>query len=246
MADFVYSVRVEGGAAVSLAPWTSMTRILPEVSAALRGSRGQAVAFDERDPATADRSYANFSFSFEAQTARGEDAGVFEDRSEILSLFGQQGSRLYLVRTAPFQGTVEIPFAVLSTPTTTSPRQRLAFILQTLEPFWRGTEVTGVNPVSGITPAGDAPVRDPIITLSAGTNQVLTNTLWGETITIDGSTATPIIIDCAARTILQGGSPANDVVAFSHPRWMQLLQGINTFTLGGGGTASMDYYPKWR
>jgi len=223
-----------------------MARIHPEASAPLRGRGGQIVAYDEREAADPDSSYANFDFNFEIQTLRTEDAGVFEDRSEILKLLGQQGTKLYLVRTAPFQGTVEIPVTVLSAPTTTDPRNRISVVLHTLEPFWRGTEVTGANPVSTITPAGDAPSRDPIVTLSAGTNQVLTNTLWGQAITITGSTGTPIVIDVGERTVLQGGSPAAALTEFSHPRWMQLLQGSNTFTLTGGGTASIDYFPKWR
>lgn len=110
-------------------------------------------------------------------------------------------------------------------------------------PFWRVLpEKTGQGTPS-VSNGGNAPVTDMVITFTGGTNPLLTNTTTSETILITDAMATPVIVDVGARTVTQGGSPADGLITPGTDNWMKFIPGTNNLTLGSG-SVSIDFYDK--
>ena len=112
------------------------------------------------------------------------------------------------------------------------------------DPFWRILpEQTSVGTPS-VTNNGIAPVADMVITFTGGTDPKLTNTTTGEWIQITDGMASPVTVDVGLRTVTQGGSPADALFTKSHDWWMEFVPGVNSLSLTGGGSVSIDFYDK--
>jgi hypothetical protein len=174
---------------------------------------------------------------------------VFENRSELLKLFGRTDSTRWLQATFPHLGDIEVPFRVIIPPSTGTPHFRNLWFLRTLDSYWREqAQRTGVNPVPTITVAGDAPVGDGVYTFS-GTNGVqrATHTDSGDYIEVnDDTTVNPVVVDLLAGTVTQLGTPVPNSATFSTPRGIWLQPGVNNMTISGGGSLAVDLYEKWR
>ena len=252
--NYAYGLRLDSeGSATLISTWAEMTRITPETSPSLRIN--PTVIANLHGDTMADRAfYNNYDFNMEIQLSYGTPettTKVYENRSEVLQRTTDHTQKVWLERDTTWQGVVEIPFRTLRGPRTTDPDHRLGFICRTVEPFWRDTSVThsAVNPVSGVTNGGDAPIHDAVIVLS-GQNGVqrLTNTTNGEYVELDAdTTSNAITIDCGARTIKQSGADADDIANFTarDPWWIEVVRGANTFSLTGGGSATLTARDKW-
>ncbi len=252
--DYAYGLRLDSaGSPTLISTWGTVTRIIPETSPGLRIN--PTVIANIHGDSTPDRAfYNNYEFPLEIQLDYGVPSTttkIYENRSEVLQRMTHHTEKVWLERDTTFQGVVEIPFRVIRGPRTSDPDHRLAFICRTVSPFWRDAAVThsAVNPVSGVTNGGDAPIHDAVIVLS-GQNGVqrLTNTTNGEYVEVDAdTTSNAITIDCAARTIKQSGADADDVANFTagDPWFMELVRGANTFSLSGGGAATLTARDKW-
>ena len=252
--DYAYGLRLDSeGSATLISTWAEMTRITPEASPNLR-IRPTVIANLHGD-AMADRAfYNNYDFSMEIQLSYGTPettTKIYENRSEVLQRMTDHTQKVWIERDTTYQGVVEIPIRTLRGPRTTDPDHRLAFICRTVEPFWRDVAVThsAVNPVSGVTNGGDAPIHDAVLAFS-GQNGVqrLTDTTTGEYVELDAdTTSNDIIVDIGARTIKQSGADVDDIANFdsADPWWMEVVRGANAFTLSGGGAVALTARDKW-
>ena len=252
--DYAYGLRLDSeGSPTLITTWGTVVRIIPETSPGLRIN--PTIIANVHGDTTPDRAfYNNYEFPLEIQLDYGTPSTtskIYENRSEVLQRMTDHTQRIWLERDTTFQGVVEIPFRVIRGPRTTNPDHRLAFICRTVEPFWRDTAVThsAVNPVSGITHDGDAPIHDAVIALSGFSGvQRLTNTTTGEWVEVDADTTTnDILIDCGARTIKQSGVHVDDIAGFDSrdPWFLEVVRGSNSFTLSGSGSATLTAREKW-
>lgn len=250
--DYAYGTRPDSsGSATPFGSAVDNVRILPEVSAPFRG-RPTVVAHRPGSVLEGRLVAASFDFVLEIDLHRGTPAtpaDVYQNRSTVLQqLFPAE--KLWLVRTAPHQGTVEIPIVVLRAPRTSNPRNRLRVPCRALDPYWRDASLThtAVNPVSGVTNSGDAPTSDLSIGFS-GTNGVqrLTNTTTGDWIELDADTTSlAITVSVLEGTVKQVATHVDSVMTANNPWLMELVPGANSFTLSGGGSATLSGYDKWR
>lgn len=251
---YAYGLRLDSeGSATLMSTWAEMVRITPETSPNLRIS--PTVIANLHGDIMAERAfYNNYDFNMEIQLSYGTPettTKVYENRSEVLQRMTDHTQRVWIERDTTYQGVVEIPIRTLRGPRTTDPDHRLGFICRTVEPFWRDASVThsAVNPVSGVTNGGDAPIHDAVVEFSGHNGvQRLTNTTTGEYIEVDTDTSVEIcVVDIGARTIKKVGLDVDDQVSFesADPWWMEVVRGANSFTLSGGGSATLTARDKW-
>jgi hypothetical protein len=252
--DYAYKLRLDSeGSGTLISTWADMTRIAPEESPPLR-FRSTVIANRHGDLSPSRFFYDNYDFSLEIMLSYGTPettTTVYSNRSEVLQRLTNHTQTVWLQRNTGHQGNVEIPIRVIRGPRTSNPDHLLSIICHTIDPFWRDQALTfsAVNPVSGVTNNGDAPIADSVIVLSgfSGT-QRLTNTTTGEWVEVNADTTTnAITIDCGARTIVQSGSPADDTSNFAaSDEWLiEVVPGANTFTLSGSGSATLTAREKW-
>lgn len=253
--DYAYGIRLDSeGSATAIGTAADDVRILPEVSPGLRG-RPAIVATAHGSQLDGRIPYSSYDFVLEAILAYGTPEtplDVYTNRSTLISRMTSHLGPVWLSRTAPFQGTVEIPIRVLRAPRTTNPRHRIAFPCRTLEPFWRDVLLTfnSVSMTSGITNTGDAPMADGLISF-AGTNGVqrLTDITVGGSgswIELDANTTgTPIVVDTGRGTTQQGGSDVDSVMTSADPWLLEINPGVNAYSLSGGGTVTFTGREKW-
>ncbi len=246
--DYQYGIRLDSeGSPTALAPISTMVRILPEVYAKQR-ARPSVVANSHGSVLVSRTFYDSFNFVLQVDADYGTPelaATVYENIATILSRANHNLERVYLTRTAPHQGDVEIPFVILREPRTSNPRHRLQIPCRALEPFWRDQAVTfaAVDPTAGVTTLGSAPIPDAVLVFSgAGTAATFTHTDTGDTITITAdTTVNAVTVDCGVRTVKQLGAHADALLtntASSRPWFMELLAGqLNSFTVSSGSVA---------
>jgi len=252
MADYAYGVRLNSeGGTTAFGASAENVRILPEVAP---GLRGQPTTIANRHGQTlAGRTfYDSYDFVLELTLATDNlDTGtvVYTARSAMLKRLTNPYERVWLTRTAPYQGIVELPILVRRPIQTGNPRQRLMVPCRALAPFWRSTTVTfsAVNPVSGVTVGGDAPIGDGVFVFSGGTDQVLTHTTSGDTMTIAGSSTPAVTVDQSgdAITVKVSAAHADAKMSASEPWGIELRPGANAFTLSGGGTVTFTGRNQW-
>jgi hypothetical protein len=114
-----------------------------------------------------------------------------------------------------------------------------------LDGKWHGPAVTIGAGTSSIT--GDVRTRRMLVTVSAGTSPVVTNTTNGSTFTISGSTSTPVVVDVEALSASASGVDCSgrlswNTGSFDYP--LQLEPGSNTLTISSG-TLSVAYQPAY-
>ena len=246
--NYDYGIRLDSeGSPTALAPISTMVRILPEVFAKQR-ARPSVVANAHGSVLASRTFYDSFNFVLQIDADYGTPelpATVYDNIATILSRINHNLERVWLTRTAPSQGAVEIPIVVLREPRTGNPRHRLMIPLRSLEPFWRDQAVTfsAVDPTAGVTTTGSGPIPDAVLVFSgAGTAATLTHTDTGDTVTITAdTTVNAVTVDCGVRTVKQLGAHADALLtdtATSQPWFIELLAGqLNSFTVSSGTVA---------
>ncbi len=246
--DYQYGIRLDSeGSPTALAGVSTMVRILPEVYAKQR-ARPSVVANAHGSVMESRTFYDSFNFILQVDADYGTPelpATVYDNIATILQRANDNLEKVWLTRTAPTQGAVEIPIVVLREPRTSNPRHRLQIPMRALEPFWRDQAVTfaAVDPTAGVTTTGSAPIPDALLVFSgAGTASVFTHTNTGDTVTITAdTTVNAVTVDCGARTVKQLGAHADALLtpsATSRPWFIELRRNaLNSFTVSSGSVA---------
>jgi hypothetical protein len=247
MVDYAYGIRLDSeGSTTAIGSAADNVRILPEVSGNVR-ARPTIVANRHGQRAPTRAFIDSYDFVVEV-TLAGEDTTVYTNRSTVLKRFLHHLERVWLTRTAPYQGTVEIPIIVTRPVRTGNPRQRLMIPCRALDPFWRDTSVTfnAVNPVSGVTVGGDAPIGDGVFVFSGfNGSTVLTHTTSGDTSTVNtDTTVNAVTVDVGLGTVKQLGAHVDSVMTAAEPWLIELQPGANAFTLSNG-SVTFTGRDKW-
>ena len=228
--------------------YAAAIRILPELFATDRGNNfvlpgidGEYEAFD-KDTGSVD---------FVLETFLGFTT-FYDDKEAISTLLFDKTQTVFLGRTVPLAVPVDVEIAVrpigVGTTGSGSDRFRVRWPLRAVSPFWREqTQRTSVNPISSITIDGDAHVADAVYTFTGGTTPVLTNNTNGDVITLtDSPGASDVIVDVGARTIKRAGADWDANFEPNKQRWMRLEPGVNSMSLTGAGSVTVDLYEKRR
>ncbi len=253
--DYQYKLRLDSeGSGTLISTWGIMQRLVPEQNPGLRLSP-TPIANSHGDAQVGRVFFNNYDFQFEILLDYGAPATtskVYENRSEVVQRMSSQLEDVWLQRNTAYQGDVEIPFRVIRPPGTSNPDNLMRFTCRTMQPFWRDQAVTfsAVDPESDITHTGDAPISDLVIALSGhnGT-QRLTNTTTGDYVQVnDDTTSNAITITCdRPRIVKQSGAHVDDASNFvaANPWFMEIVPGLNEFTLSGSGSATVTAREKW-
>ncbi len=243
--DYQYGIRLDSeGSPTALAPISTMVRILPEVFAKQR-ARPSVVANAHGSVLASRTFYDSFNFVLQVDADYGTPELPETVYANIATLLGRANDhleRVWLTRTAPDQGAVEIPFVVLREPRTSNPRHRIQIPMRALEPFWRDQAVTfaAVDPTAGVTTLGSAPIPDAVLVFSgAAVAATFTHTDTGDSLPITAdTTVNAVTVDCGARTVKQSGVHADALLtpsATSRPWFIELLRNqLNSFTVSSG------------
>lgn len=250
--DYLYGIRLDSeGSGTAFGTDAQNVRILPEQHPALRG-RPSVIANRHGSVSVARDFFGSYDFVLEVLVSYGtpETAANFYDRrSGVLERIMHHLETVWLQRTAPDQGTVEIPIKVLRSPRGGNPRHRLMIPCRTLDPFWRDQAVThsAVNPASGVTVNGDAPIGDSVLVVSGGTGvQRLTHDDSGDYIELNFTTTPAVTIDLGAGTVKQSGAHIDNAVTDQKEPWgIELQPGTNPHTVTGTGAWTLTARDKW-
>ena len=251
--DYDYGIRLDSeGSPTALAAIATNVRILPEVFANQR-ARPSRQANRHGKVLESRTFYDSFSFVLQVDLDYGipEDPDtVYANLSTLLKRINANTERVWLTRTAPDYGDVEIPIVIVRTPQTSQPRHRIRVPCMALDPFWRDQAVTfsAVDPTAGVTPAGSAPIGDAVLAFSGEpTSATLTHPDTGDTITIAADSQTnDVIVDCEDRSITRAGAPLDGVMTADKPWLLELLPDqLNSFTLSGTGAVTLTARDKW-
>ncbi len=251
--DYAYGIRFDSeGSPTALSTEATNVRILPEVFAGQR-ARPSRQANRHGTRLESRTFYDSFSFVLQIDLDYGtpEDPDtVYANLGTVLSRANHNLERVWLTRTAPDQGDVEIPIVVIRPPKTSNPRHRLRIPCFTLDPFWRDRAVThsAVDPTSGVTNGGSAPIGDAVLVFSgAAATATLAHTTRpdnpGITIATD-TTVNAVTVDCDDGSVQQLGAPVDGIMTADLPELLELLDGANTFTVSSGSVA-LTARDKW-
>lgn len=253
--DYAYKVRWDSeGSGTALVPtYADAVWIVGEAYAANRVRPiGEANRHGARIPT---RRFANgFRINLRARINYGDpESAATQDsnRGYIVNRFTWEREQVWLQRNKPDGGDVEVPIVVTREPRD-DPRQPivLGVTMQSLEPWWRDIAVThsAVNPVSGVTNAGNAPISDGSFVFS-GMNGVqrLTNTTTGDWVEINtNTTVNAVTVDQSTGRVTQSGGDVDGVWSANDLWGIEVVPGANTFTLSGAGSVTFTGRDKWR
>lgn len=252
--DYAYGIRLDSeGSGTPFGANAINVRILPEINAAQRG-RPSTVANRHGQVTDSRDFFASFDFILQVDISYGTPElpeNFYANRSSVLQRVNHHLETVWLQRIAPDQGAVEIPIKILRSPRSGNPRHRLMIPCRVLDPFWRDQAVTfsAVNPASGVTVGGDAPVGDAVLVVSGGSGvQSLTHDDSGDKITVDFTTTPAVTIDIGKGTVKQSGSHVDDALdpsAIHQPWLIELQPGANPFTVAGSGSWTLTARDKW-
>ncbi len=251
--DYAYGIRFDSeGSPTALSTATTNVRILPEVFAAQHAKPTRRANRHGTDLASR-TFYDSFAFVLQVDLDYGvpEDADtVYANLGTVLARANHNFEKVWLTRTAPDQGDVEIPIIVNRSPKTSNPRHRLRIPCFALDPFWRDRAVThsAVDPTSGVTNGGSAPIADSVLVFSgAAATATLAHTTRpgnpGITIATD-TTVNAVTVDCDDASVQQLGAPVDGIMTADLPELLELLSGANTFTVSSGAVA-LTARDKW-
>lgn len=240
--DYAYGTRYDSeGADTAFGSTATMVRILPEVYAAQR-ARPSVIASQHGSVVDSRRFYDSFNFILQVDASYGgppdDPDTLMANIGTILKRMNSNIEKVWLTRTAPDQGAVEIPIIVLRSPQTANPRHRLRIPCRALDPFWRDqAETFDQDPLTDVAVSGSAPIGDAVLVFSgAAVAATLTHLQSGDTITITANTTVnAVTVDCGARTVKQLGAHVDGVMTASEPWLLELVPDFtNTFTLSSG------------
>lgn len=127
---------------------------------------------------------------------------------------------------------------VVARPVVEASQAVIEFML--LEGVWYGDPIT--IGTGAVTVEGTTRTHRMTITLAGGTNQVLTNTTNGWSLSYSGASGAGVVIDVKEMTVT-GDSAEN--LQWTRRLPFRLDPGANTLSLTGGGTASITYHPAY-
>lgn len=258
--DYDYRAGPKDGTLTTLDTYCNRVRIIDEGMGAKRGSNIVVPYLEGTRPVT--HKYLSestllleviprYTNASGAVTHTDGAAGhVYENLSNVKRLLSGEGGLATLQRTAPDHGTVQIDVEVLTPVRISSTHFIFLFSLNCPTPFWRSTSQNSQNPSSPITPDGDGSIDDMWVELVGGTNASLTHTPSGATLTVDGtnpSGGVRILVGEGRAVRISGGADATDLITANRSYWMYMNGGVsNSFTVGGGTTATVKWYDHWR
>lgn len=120
---------------------------------------------------------------------------------------------------------------------------RLVVNMRILDGLWFGSAVTIAAGTHTIL--GDVRTRRMLVTVSAGTAPVVTNTTNGSSFTVSGSTGTPVVVDVENMSASDSGGDCSERLSWSGTWPLQLEAGSNTLTISSG-TLSVAYQPAYQ
>ncbi|MGZ6838564.1 MAG: phage distal tail protein [Blastococcus sp.] len=173
----------------------------------------------------------------------------FNDTYRTLRRLVAPGTQLTLTRRAAFatgneDHTAKADYLSGLEPAVTAAGQvgRLALAFRLLEGLWYGPSAT--LGTGSVTALGDTRTHRMTITLSAGTNPTLTNSVTGHSLTYTGSTSTAVAIDVEAMTATQGSTDVSANLTWTKTFPFRLNPGTQTVTCSSG-SASISYQPAY-
>ncbi len=262
MAEWAYNYQAgpKGGSLTALSTYCDRVRIVDE---GMGGKRGNniAIPFLHGARAVEHKFASESSIALEMVPRYTNSAGavthvdgaaghVYENLSEVKRLLTGQRGLATVQRVAPDHGTVQIDVEALAPVRISSTHFIFLFTLNCPSPFWRSSTQNSQSAASPITPAGDGPIDDMWIEFVGGTDASLTHTASGAQISLTGSTpggGVRVLVGEGRAENISGGADATDLVSANRSYWMELDPGVsNSFTVGGGTTATVKWYDHWR
>jgi hypothetical protein len=241
MANWDYAWQVDGQA---LSDYCVMVRLPSEFAMPRRGQHVE-IPFHHGNRRPSGLHLAGGQFGLETTIRMTNPSGAithpdgaaghaYENFGKLKELFtGKGGASPLLRRTAPHQGTVEIPVDLLSQVQSSQNRFTFLWLLSAADPFWSSTSVVNETGPGSFSVGGDAPVNDMIITFNAGGTVGLSGSLHALTGT------SGMVVDVGARKVTTGSEA--DLVPAT-PEWMEFYPGSVTLT---GVSVNVDFYEKW-
>jgi len=256
---WAYKAGPAGGSLETLTNYCLSVRVLAEFSTGKRGSN--PVVEYRHGEYSSPRKYVRASnlvletvvrYTTSTGTvthADGASGHVMENLGHLKRIFGgTQGTLTRLQRTAPDQGDVYLDVELLGEASPSQANHIFTWPLHAPHPFWIGAADTG-NTGTTLTVLGDAPISNPVITLTGGTDGGIVHTASGASVTISGALpAGGVKVDVGAGTCTKvtGGADWSAYLVVNKPWWFELDPGANAVTNVGGTTHSVDWYTQWR
>lgn len=165
----------------------------------------------------------------------------------LLGLLYGSHSLLTIVRTMPDGTTRTIQGEVVQAIKITGGSGRVRELSLQFDcpyPFWHGAAISdlGNSGTFTVTNGGNAPVGDAVFTFSG--IATLTHDDTGDSFEITAGANT--IVDAGERTIQRASSDVDeDFELGSSGYWIELLPGVNNFTLTGAGTVGVVGFDGW-
>lgn len=170
----------------------------------------------------------------------GSAGHVYDNFSSLKGLLRAGAGQFDLSRVIPDVGEVHLFAESLEAPQMGDAHFHYLWVLKAAKPFWRATSTSAIT-AGSFVPGGDGVIDDMVITFGGDGSAVID----GETIAIVGSSGGGgIIVDCGARTIVQGGNYRDAWFRPSSERWLRLRGGISSSVALTNCTGV--YYPKWQ
>lgn len=169
-----------------------------------------------------------------------------ENVDTLLGLMYGAYSQLAIVRTMPDASTRTIQGEVLQAVPISGRAgvRELSLQFECPYPFWHGAALsdTGNSGSFTVTNNGNAPVGDAVFTFTGVA--VLTHDDTGDSFEILSGANT--VVDAGARTIKRASADVDEDFKIGDTGyWIELLPGVNNFTLSGAGTVDVVGFHSW-
>lgn len=105
-------------------------------------------------------------------------------------------------------------------------------------PFWQSETLHDETVTTSLVNAGNGRIGNAVITL--GGSASIANDEGDELVNLDG---TAIVVDVGARTVTQGGNPADNLLDVATGFWMRFGRGTTTLTTAG--TVDVEFRDHW-
>lgn len=253
-----------GGTLTQLSTLCTSVRVLDESSAGnkggnvpvqyLHGAREVAHLFADQNviPLECVLRYTNSSGTI--THADGAAGHAYENLKSLKAILYGDKRMVTIQREVPDWGQVQIDGKIFAPVASSQSLFTFLFFILCPDPFWRSTALQSLNPAPSITVVGSAPVHDAeIVFPAAAVNPLLTHT------EADGGTATIQVTgtipaggvriytkDGFAQRITGGTDYGEFLAPPSKAYFLELHQGVNSFSYSGGGTALIEWRTKWR
>lgn len=259
--DYAYQAKVAGGGFVNLSNYCDNVRIVDEGMGGLRGTN-TIIPYLQGARAIGHKFAAESTLLLEVVPRYTDSSGgitdpdgaaghVYENLSNLKLLFTPNPQGLStLRRDTPNFGITDIEVEPLAPVRISQAHFIFLFSLNCPHPFWHSSSQNSQSAASPITIGGDGPVDDHWIEFVGGTDASLTHDDTGAQISLSGATPAGgirVYVGEGRAEYITGGADATSLVSANRSYWMELQAGAsNSFTVGGGTTATVKWYDHWR